>query len=161
MKYDISTLLPFHKESQTDPETTHKTLVKKLESTKPSEAKKIAHEPVQKAKVVSAVHSKATPVERQNIDHAVKNKAYHVTADTTRYPDKSIEKVKHTFVGMKRSGSSMNIGEGRFYSRASKTTNAMAAKDHNQLIKTQPELIGTATTRPIDPTYLAKFNTKK
>jgi len=147
--YDISRLLPYYKPKEgKTPDETYDELVERLEEDLPKEAE---------SKALSAVYSRATPTERRDIEHSVKNKTHTVSADTTHYKNKSIEKVKHIVTGVNRKGSSFSVGEGRFYPKSKKMTKSKAAVQHNKMIDLQPGTFGTSESAPTDSTYLAKF----
>lgn len=143
-------LLPFHKESEekVSVEETRNELLEMLEKDLSKEAD---------SKALSAVYSRATPTERRNIEHAVKNKTHSVTADTTYHKNKSIEKIKHTVTGINRKGSSFTVGEGRIFFPKQKMNKSKAKIQHNKMIDTQPGTFDTSEPVPTDSTYLAKF----
>ena len=156
MNYDKSMLMPFHKDAESPASETYSKLVKNLEKHKPTAVKNVVKEPAHKAKVLSAIYSKSSPTKRRSIDSAVKNKAFHVTADTTYHKNKSIESITHKLLGVDR-GNSFTAGEGRAYFPSQKMNIPKAKVEHNKMIKTQPGTIGTSESAPSDSTYLAKF----
>jgi hypothetical protein len=157
MKYDLSSLLPFHKEAKKSPEDSQRQLMTKLKARHPDLKKSIVTDPTHKENVRNVIYAKADPDERRDMERAINTKAYDVAADTTYYPDKTIKKIKHSFFGVGRSGKMMGTGEGRSYfskltvnadTKISGRTQEEARKDHNKIIQSQPGLDRTVEKSP-------------
>jgi len=157
VKYDLSRLLPFHKEAKKDPEDSQKQLIKNLKARHPDLNKSIVTDPDHKQNVRNVIYAKANPDERRDMERAISTKAYDVAADTTYYPDKTIKKIKHSFFGVGRSGKMMGTGEGRSYTstlthnldtKITGRTQEEARKDHNKIIRAQPGLNKTVEKPP-------------